>query len=252
MRKKPLRDTEVLFNNTKKPPRTSAMGDASLDLLPRAPERKAVVPQQASEAVAPQQATEAVAPQASKAVVQPPVSKSLLQRAGGDAKPLEDRVGLQRAYDQGDSYTRGDTMYVAGSNTWTDWGDDVSKIPFWGDVRKSTRYEQADKMLKANPQVHTIVGHSLGGSVAHQLQSDHPGLKSVTYGSPSISWGRENRFRNAYDVFSVFDRGATQSYHPDPLSYTSLTHDYHNFKNTSSTDGSTAQENPDGTVSITE
>ena len=250
MRKKPLRDTEVLFNRPEKPARTSALGYAALNSLPRAPERKTdPPPQQAAKAT---EATEATkAPEQKRA----PVAKSLLQRAGGDAKPLKDRVGLQRAYDQGDSYTRGDTMYVAGSNTWTDWGDDVSKIPFWGDVRKSTRYEQADKMLKANPQVHTIVGHSLGGSVAHQLQSDNPGLKSVTYGSPAISWGRgggENRFRNAYDPFSVLDRGAVQDSHPDPLGHLSLWHDYHNFKNTSAASGSTAQENPDGTVSITE
>ena len=47
-------------------------------------------------------------------------SLSLLQRAT-KAEPLEDREGLQRAYQQGDSYTRNDTMYVAGSHTARDW-----------------------------------------------------------------------------------------------------------------------------------
>ena len=54
---------------------------------------------------------------------------SLLQRAGG-IRPLENRVGLDRAYQQGDSYTRNTTMYVAGSHTARDWYDDVTKIPF--------------------------------------------------------------------------------------------------------------------------
>jgi pimeloyl-ACP methyl ester carboxylesterase len=144
-------------------------------------------------------------------------------------------------------------MYVAGSHTARDWYDDVSKIPFWGDVRNSERYQQADKMLTANPQVHTLVGHSLGGSVVHQLQTDHPGLRTVTYGAPSISWqsGGE-RYRNAWDPFSSLDRGAVQETHPHPFSTKSLTHDYHSFENTSSTDGRAGQENPDGSVSITE
>ena len=144
-------------------------------------------------------------------------------------------------------------MYVAGSHTATDWYDDVTKVPFWGDLRESHRYKQADKMLKANPQVHNIVGHSLGGSVVHELQQKQC-FRSVTYGSPSVSlpgsgW---DRYRNRYDPFSFFDRGATQQVHPNPFQHTSLTHDYHNFENVSSKDGILGHENPDKSVSITE
>ncbi len=145
-------------------------------------------------------------------------------------------------------------MYVAGSHTMRDWYDDVTKTPMRGDVKNSERYQQADKMLTANPQVHTSVGHSLGGSVAHELQQNHPGLRTVAYGAPSISWrsGGE-RYRNAWDPVSMFDRGAVQQSHPNPMAYPpSFTHDYHNNANTSSEDGSLGQENPDGTVSITE
>ena len=145
-------------------------------------------------------------------------------------------------------------MYVAGSHTARDWYDDVTKIPFWGDVRKSERYQQADKMLTANPQIHTIVGHSLGGSVAHELAVAHPGLRTVTYGAPSLSWrsGGE-RYRKAWDPVSAFDRGAVQGSHPNPIAYPpSFTHDYHNTTNTSSKDGGLGQENPDCSVSITE
>jgi len=180
-------------------------------------------------------------------------SLSLLQRAT-KADPLEDREGLQRAYQQGDSYTRGDTMYVAGSHTARDWYDNFTKIPFWGDLRGSHRYKQADKMLKANPQVHNIAGHSLGGAVVHELQKNHPGLRSVTYGAPSVSLdgGSGERYRNRYDPVSFFDRSAKQQVHPNPFKYNSLTHDYHNFENKTATDGSLGRENPDKTVSITE
>jgi hypothetical protein len=180
-------------------------------------------------------------------------SLSLLQRAT-KAEPLEDREGIQRAYNQGDSYARGDTLYVAGSHTATDWYDDFTKVPFWGDVRESHRYKQADKMLSANPQVHNIVGHSLGGSVVHELQRNHPGLRSVTYGAPSVSMPGKGgeRYRNRYDPFSFFDRSAIQQVHPNPFQHISLTHDYHNFENVTSTDGSLGHENPDKTVSITE
>ncbi len=118
-------------------------------------------------------------------------------------------------------------------------------------------------MLTANPQIRTIVGHSLGGSVSHELQRAHPGLKTVTYGAPSISWGTaggDNRYRNAYAPVSMFDRGATRLRQPHPFSHGSFTHDYHNSEKTSAqpgtdqgvdgTEGKTA--NPDGSVSISE
>ncbi len=179
-------------------------------------------------------------------------SPSLLQRAGA-TRPLEDREGLDRAYQQGGGYTRNSTMFIAGSHTARDWYDDVAKIPFYGDVKDSKRYQQADKMLKANPQVNIVVGHSLGGAVAHELQRAHPGLKSVTYGSPSLSWGRtggENRFRNSYDPVSMFDRGATRLRQSHPFSHGSFTHDYHNSEKISGSEGKTA--NPDDSVSISE
>jgi pimeloyl-ACP methyl ester carboxylesterase len=150
-------------------------------------------------------------------------------------------------------------MYVAGSHTARDWYDDVTKIPFWGDLKNSERYQAADKMLTANPQIRTIVGHSLGGAVSHELQRAHPGLKTVTYGAPSISWGTaggENRYRNAYDPVSMFDRGATRLRQPHPLMYKSLTHDYHNSEKTSAEPGVEGvegkTENPDSSVTITE
>ena len=54
---------------------------------------------------------------------------------------ITDAQGLERAYQHGDYYLHGDTMYITGSHTARDWYDDVTKIPVWGDLRDSTRYQ---------------------------------------------------------------------------------------------------------------
>ena len=129
-------------------------------------------------------------------------------------------------------------MYIAGSHYAIDWLDDLTRVPFWGDVKKSYRYKEADRVLHQNSQVDTLIGHSLGGSVAHELQRNHPGLRTVTYGSPSVSWDKGGeRYRNRYDPVSVFDRGAVQLVHPYPTSFKALTPDYHKNENVRPTIG---------------
>jgi hypothetical protein len=231
MRKKVFEDDRVFFSKSASGARTSTLGDTTLGRLPQPkPE-----PSRAAEDGAPEPST-------------------LLHRAAGDGAPIKDKEGLDEAYINGDAAVRGDTMYVAGSHYAIDWLDDLTRVPFWGDVKKSYRYKQVDKVLDANPQIHTIVAHSLGGSVAHELQRNHPGLRTVTYGSPAVSWrdrGGE-RYRNGYDPVSVLDRGAVQLVHPNPRDFKAFTHDYHNNENVSAKDSSYGKENPDGTVSITE
>lgn len=177
---------------------------------------------------------------------------------------ITDEVGLQRAYEQGDAYPYGDTLYVAGSHTAKDWYDDATKVPFWGDVREATRYQEADKALNANPNIKRVVGHSLGGSVALELQKNHQGLDSRTYGAPV--WdplgldnqklgfhGQVDRYRNVSDPVSMFDGSAKNSIKWNPFTSGSLTHDYSNIAskfspgNTSNANG---WQNPDGTVSL--
>lgn len=100
---------------------------------------------------------------------------------------LSDSDGLKRAYRQGDYYIHGDTMYIAGSHTARDWYDDFTKVPVWGDLKNSLKYERAQKALIENPQVKTVVGHSLGGSVALQLEKDYKHItNSRTYGAPVL------------------------------------------------------------------
>ena len=91
---------------------------------------------------------------------------------------ITDAQGLENAYSHGDYYIHGSTMYIAGSHTGKDWYDDVTKVPAWGDVRNNTRYQAAREALLDNPQVHTTIGHSLGGSVALELEKNYSHITS--------------------------------------------------------------------------
>jgi len=178
--------------------------------------------------------------------------------------PITDSEGLQRAYSQGDAYAHGDTLYVAGSHTAKDWYDDVTKVPFWGDLRNSTRYQQAEKALKANPNITNVVGHSLGGSVALELQKNYPNLQSRTFGAPVWDpFGVDNkyraspvdRYRNALDPVSIFDGSAKNSIKWNPFNSLSLTHDYSNIADNFKSGGNEnayGWQNNDGTKSLTQ
>ena len=109
-------------------------------------------------------------------------------------------------------------MFIAGSPTARDWFDDFTKVPAWGDLKKSARYQKTQKEFENQEQIDTVVGHSLGGSVSLELQKNYPDrkLKSRTYGAPVMDLlGSESenvdRYRNCIDPVSVFDRGAKKS-----------------------------------------
>ena len=53
-------------------------------------------------------------------------------------------------------------MFIAGSHTAKDLYDDVTKIPMWGDLRNSSRYQAERDAIMQNPQVKTVIGHSWG------------------------------------------------------------------------------------------
>ena len=69
-------------------------------------------------------------------------------------------------------------MFIAGSHTAKDFYDDVTKIPVWGDLRNSSRYQAAHDALMQNPQVKIVIGHSLGSSVALELQKNYNHITS--------------------------------------------------------------------------
>lgn len=129
-----------------------------------------------------------------------------------------DEVGLDRAYEnpKGTYYDPSTkTLYVKGSVTATDWVDDARFIPFNGTDR-TERYQQAVdayKELKSQGKdVGRIVGHSLGGAVALQMQKDLKIPESRTFGAPVVSgdiFGHSERYRHPTDPVSILDRGAT-------------------------------------------
>ena len=82
-------------------------------------------------------------------VEKPKGEKDLSSALAGE--PITDKTGLENAYSQGDTYAHGDTLYIAGTHNLQDVFDDVSKVPFWGDVRQAPRYQAAEKALEANP-----------------------------------------------------------------------------------------------------
>ena len=142
---------------------------------------------------------------------------SLARRAGTRGQTITDAEGLQRAYEQGDAYQYGDTLYVAGSHTARDWLDDFTKIPVWkplfGGSGGIHRLQMAQKAAEAT-KPKTVVGHSLGGAVALQMQKDVPSLQTRTYGAPVFDpLGRSpgDRYRSRFDPVSVLDRGATST-----------------------------------------
>ena len=95
--------------------------------------------------------------------------------------------GLNLAYKNKLTYTYiiGDTLFIGGTQNSQDVYDDVRHVPWWGDMKQTQRYKDAELHLKKNPQVKHLVGHSLGASVALALQKNDPKRFSVTtYGAP--------------------------------------------------------------------
>ena len=158
---------------------------------------------------------------------------------------LSDEQGLKRAYQQPNKiYVDGNKMYIAGTSSLGDWYDDFTKIPIWGDLKNSQRYIDAEKVLKDNPQVDSLVSHSLGGAVALELDKDRNNkFKNVTtYGAPVLETPAQTlfnklssivshnnnedknvRYRHPFDPVSFFDSGAKTVFNPttiNPHSYT--------------------------------
>ena len=149
-------------------------------------------------------------------------------------------------------------MYIAGSHTAKDFYDDVTKIPVWGDLRNSSRYQAAHDALMQNPQVKTVIGHSLGSSVALELQKNYNRITSSRTYVALVSdltcrdYGKVDRYRNWFDPISILDRSASRNIKWNLVGSSSLTHDYTNLadKFTSSTQIPASTENPDKSISL--
>jgi hypothetical protein len=156
----------------------------------------------------------------------------------------QDEAGIAKAYADTtypgvyyDPKTR--TEYVKGTvpTSAKDWWDDISKIPFWGDIHDAERTKMAEAayqdLIKQGKPVDRVSGHSLGGSVALQLQKDHDIPFSRTFGAPvfQLSPFEKNaeRFRHPLDPFSILDRSATNT-----RSWSLNPHNYGDYSNNTS------------------
>ena len=129
---------------------------------------------------------------------------------------LSDEVGLKRAYDAPNAvFIDGNKAYVAGTRSageaWRDWG----KIATW-DTRHVERYGQLTDALKDNPQVDTLIGHSLGASTVAELQRQtNNKYMARYYGAPFLNVNpfdgpdpRNQTFRHPGDPVSMLDNKA--------------------------------------------
>ena len=103
-----------------------------------------------------------------------------------------------------------------------------------------------------------MLGHSLAGSMALEMQNRYPHITHTrTYGAPvwdplGSERNQVDRYRNWFDPVSVFDRSAVKSLKLNPFEASSLTHDYSNIAKdfTSSEQVQVSSENADGSTSL--
>ena len=124
------------------------------------------------------------------------------------------KLGLGKAY-ASDSSTHidGDTLFIAGTKSYQDVFSDWIKIPL-GLTKYTKRYKEAEDVLKENPQVKNLIGHSLSSAVSDELRKAHPDRNleiKAMYGSPFVQLSgqkHENRWRHRFDPISILDRGS--------------------------------------------
>ncbi len=135
-------------------------------------------------------------------------------------------------------FVDGNKMYVAGTeptpmgsfknakNWVVDWTDNLLHIPT-NTYEDSYKYKNAEQVLKENPQVDTLIGHSAGGSTVLELNKNNDNkYKTRTYSAPVFSLFKNDneindnnlRFRTQNDAVALLDNNAItigkNSYNP--------------------------------------
>ena len=101
---------------------------------------------------------------------------------------ISNTQGLKMAYDRDNKvYVRGNKMFIGGTVTANDWKENFTKLKTGG-IRDMERYKEARRVLLENPQVDTLLGHSMGGSIALELNKEFKdkNFKTRTYDAPSF------------------------------------------------------------------
>jgi hypothetical protein len=129
---------------------------------------------------------------------------------------LSDEEGLSRAYNSPNAiYIDGNKAYVAGTRSVHEMIYDWPKIATWN-TNHIERYGQLTNALNDNPQVDTLIGHSLGASTVAELQRQTNNKYFARYyGAPFLNINpfdgpdpRNQTFRHPGDPVSAFDHKA--------------------------------------------
>ena len=77
-------------------------------------------------------------------------------------------------------------MAAAGSQTATNWYDDVSKVVFYCDLRTSERFGQLNTGVQKPSETKQLIGNGLGGLVILGKQIRNLTFAARTYNAPVI------------------------------------------------------------------
>ncbi len=129
---------------------------------------------------------------------------------------ISDSEGLYRAYHAPNAiYVDGNRAYVAGTREPIEAVRDWPRIGTW-QTKYIPRYAQLTEALKENPQVDTLIGHSLGASTVAEMQRQtNNKYLARYYGAPFLNikpWDapdpRNQTFRHPGDPVSMLDNRA--------------------------------------------
>ena len=113
---------------------------------------------------------------------------------------ISDEEGLKRAYDTKDGlYQHYNKLFIAGTKDKIDFVDDL-KLPFDETLTKTNRGRDIDSYYRSHHEIDTVIGHSLGGSVALALEKKYKKedgnpfgiVQSKTFGAPVVSGNIKN------------------------------------------------------------
>ncbi len=146
---------------------------------------------------------------------------------------FSDEQGLAKAYAAPNAiFIDGNKAFVAGTRSVgeavNDWGKIAKR-----DTTHIERYGQLVKALEANPQVDTLIGHSLGASAVAELQKNtNNKYLARYYGAPFLNLNpfdgpdpRNQTFRHPGDPVSALDHKAN-TFRPTTFHAWWWTHDY--------------------------
>ena len=128
-------------------------------------------------------------------VAKNPIASHRQQKIVKQLRDISDEEGLKRAYDTKDGlYQHYNKLFIAGTKDPIDFVDDL-KLPLNDTLNSTKRGRDADAYYRSHHELDTIIGHSLGGSVALALEKQYKKegnnpygiVQSKVFGAPDIN-----------------------------------------------------------------